>query len=430
MNRISWLAIGLIVACIGLVGTGAQAAEDLFEKAPWSLSIGGGRINYEGDEQVKDGEFIALRLGYDFSPRWTFEGELNFMPHLEPQEFNDPRREPLDDSTWAFRLGLNVLYHLRNVEDLHFDPYLSLGSGFIYYEEDLEDGHNDFFVVGGGGLFVHFNDEWAIRGDVEFGLAGPDTEFNSLISAAVNWRWGAHVKPVYAVAGGDVDSDGDGLLDSREADLGTDPYNPDTDEDGLSDGEEVEHYHTDPLNPDSDLDALKDGAEALTYNTDPLNRDTDGGGVADGHEVIEDHTNPLDPSDDLQLFTLNIEFDYDKADIRPEYYDQLDVIVKVLQRDPAATARIEGHADKRPKSSRKYNLRLSERRAKAVYDYLVDVGGIDPARLTYKGYGFDRPVAPNDTEEHMQKNRRVEVYIRPGSQQEGASGAEESAPVK
>ena len=127
---------------------------------------------------------------------------------------------------------------------------------------------------------------------------------------------------------------------------------------------------------------------------------------------------------------MNIEFDYDKADIRPEYYDQLDVIVKVLQRDPAATARIEGHADKRPKSSRKYNLRLSERRAKAVYDYLVDVGGIDPARLTYKGYGFDRPVAPNDTEEHMQKNRRVEVYIRPGSQQEGSSGAEESAPVK
>jgi outer membrane protein OmpA-like peptidoglycan-associated protein len=273
-------------------------------------------------------------------------------------------------------------------------------------------------VCGGGGLFYHFNDEWAVRLDARGVLAGTDTELNWLLSGGINWRWGARLPVVYEVQGGEIDSDGDGLFDAFEVELGTDPYDPDTDGDGLLDGEEVNIQHTDPLNPDTDWDALKDGAEVLTYETNPLEPDTDLGGVLDGHEVIEDQTDPLDPSDDLQLYTLNLEFDYDKANIRPQYYEELDVIAKVLQRDPGATARVEGHADKRPTSSREYNIQLSERRARAVMDYLVDVGGIAPDRLTCKGYGFERPIAPNDTEENMQKNRRTEIYIRPGTASE------------
>jgi len=131
--------------------------------------------------------------------------------------------------------------------------------------------------------------------------------------------------------------------------------------------------------------------------------------------VIEDSTDPLNPADDLQLFRLEIEFDYDKANLRSIYHEQLDKIVKVLQRDPGATARVEGHADKRKTSKRDYNLKLSERRAKAVLDYISRAGGIDGSRMTHKGYGFDRPIAPNDTEENMQKNRRTDIYIRPGA---------------
>ncbi len=58
-----------------------------------------------------------------------------------------------------------------------------------------------------------------------------------------------------------VDSDNDGLTDAEEKALGTDPFNPDTDGDGLFDGEEVKVYKTDPLNPDTDGDGFKDGAE-------------------------------------------------------------------------------------------------------------------------------------------------------------------------
>lgn len=388
----------------------AQVGETLFDRAPWTISAGPGLIKFEGDEEVKDGAFLDLRLGYDINPWWAVEMNARLMPSLENREFDDDRFA-IDDDVWALGLGPEVLFHLRNTEDLHFDPFLAAGASLMIYEEDLGSGSVEAGLTGGGGVMWHFSDELAVRADVRTGVVGIDTEAKFIVSGGLVWRLGAAIPVRPQLAGGDLDSDGDGLLDWQEAELGTDPFNPDTDGDGLSDGDEVNLYRTDPLNPDSDFDGLSDGAEVITYKTDPLNRDTDGGGVADGHEVIEDGTNPLDPSDDLQLFTLNIEFDYDKAVIRPADYPDLDVVLRALERAPNSTARVEGHADKRPTSQRDYNIQLSRRRAKAVVDYLVNAG-ISPARLTHEGYGFDRPLAPNDSEANMQKNRRVEVYIR------------------
>jgi TolB protein len=100
-----------------------------------------------------------------------------------------------------------------------------------------------------------------------------------------------------AAGSGEKDSDGDGLTDNQELDIGTDPLNPDTDDDRLSDGEEVLRRNTDPLNPDSDGDRLSDGDEVLDHNTDPLNPDTDNDRLNDGDEVSLG-TNPLVPDTD------------------------------------------------------------------------------------------------------------------------------------
>ena len=408
-----------LFAAASLCVPAARAAErDLFEEAPWYVGGGLGYIHYEGDQQLDPSLYLGVRLGHDFSEFLGAEIGLNIAPQLQDGDFKDPSRDELDGDIWGVGLTADALLHLRNAHDLHWDPYLSAGAALMYYEEKVGESNPELLLNVGAGLFYHFNDVWSLRADYRSAVAGSDTEFNQLALLGVNYRWGAAVKPQFSVAGGEIDSDGDGLLDSEEAELGTDPFNPDTDGDGLSDGEEVRIHKTDPLNPDSDLDALKDGAEVLTYHSNPLDRDTDDGGVADGHEGIEDNTDPLNPADDLQLFTLNIEFDYDKADLRSQYYRDLDVIVKVLQRDPGATARVEGHADKRKKSSPSYNQRLSERRARAVLEYLATVGGIERSRLSSLGYGFSRPVAPNDTEVNMQKNRRTEIYIRPSGQQQ------------
>ncbi|HMO50001.1 MAG TPA: outer membrane beta-barrel protein [Kiritimatiellia bacterium] len=419
MRLLKLLCIG---ACsVALTGwSSVQAAErDLFEDAPWYIGLGVGHFNFEGDAVVQDDFFVGLRLGYDLNKFFGLEFGVDYAPSLDNTVFPD-QRYSIDDDASLIRLSFDVLLHLRNTQNLRWDPYLALGAGYMRFSEAVnKDGDKGIFGLhGGAGLFYHFSDAWAVRGDFRTTIASENTEFAAIVFVGVNYRWGTAIAPKYTLSGGDLDSDGDGLTDAYEMQIGTNPFDPDTDKDGLSDGEEVLVYKTDPLNPDTDWDGLTDGAEVLVYKTDPLNPDTDGGGVRDGHEVIEDGTDPLDPSDDLQLFTLNIEFDYDKHFLRPQYHADLDVVVKVLQRDPGATARIEGHADRRRTSKHDYNMRLSERRANSVLSYIADVGGISRSRLTAVGYGFTRPVAPNDTEVNMQKNRRTEIYIRKGNQQE------------
>lgn len=101
-------------------------------------------------------------------------------------------------------------------------------------------------------------------------------------------------------------------------------------------------------------------------------------------------------------------FDTDKADLRPEACPDLDKIVAWFAGHPEAGAVIEGHTDST--ASADYNQALSERRAKAVYDYLV-AHGVDARRLTWAGYGYSRPAATNATPEGRQQNRRVEIKV-------------------
>ncbi len=415
---------GLLMVCLvlALPLMAAGASDDLFQRAPWFGSVGASWYQTEGDWEAESGLGIHGKLGYSLNAWWDIEGGIDYMPSLSERDADklNPDVTPLDDSTSALRLGVDVLLHLRpDANNRRFDPFLRVGPAVTFFGDDMKNGKTQLGGAVGLGMFYHFNDSWALRADAVMNVQGKNSETPALIQLGVSYRFGAekYVAPEFLVSAGpgDIDSDGDGLFDKDEVALGTDPYNPDTDGDGLTDGDEVFKYKTDPLNPDSDFDGLTDGAEVLTYKTDPLNPDTDGGGVSDGHEVIEDDTNPLDPADDMQKFTLLIEFDYDKSFIRPQYYTDLEPVVKVLQRDPDATVRVEGHADKRAKSTREYNQRLSERRANAVKDYLVKHSGISAANVTAVGYGFDRPVAPNDTEENMQKNRRTDIYIKKGT---------------
>jgi hypothetical protein len=99
-----------------------------------------------------------------------------------------------------------------------------------------------------------------------------------------------------AAIAGQQDTDGDGLINQRELELGTDPNNADTDNDGLLDGMEVYQLGTNPLNPDSDGDALIDGIE-VQLKLNPLNPDTDSDGLKDGDEVSLG-TDPLKPDTD------------------------------------------------------------------------------------------------------------------------------------
>lgn len=103
----------------------------------------------------------------------------------------------------------------------------------------------------------------------------------------------------------------------------------------------------------------------------------------------------------------NIFFDFDRSDLQPASYEELDRLVDYLKHN-AVAIEIGGHTD--DQGSDEYNDRLSQNRAKSVYDYLV-AHGIDASRLSYKGYGKRQPVADNSTEEGRAINRRTEFKI-------------------
>jgi outer membrane protein OmpA-like peptidoglycan-associated protein len=104
----------------------------------------------------------------------------------------------------------------------------------------------------------------------------------------------------------------------------------------------------------------------------------------------------------------NIFFDFDKYDLKPESFLELDRVVKILKDNPDVSIHIEGHTDSI--GTEEYNLQLSRKRAESVRNYLVSKG-ISPERITIFGFGASMPIATNQTEEGRALNRRVEVWF-------------------
>ena len=108
-------------------------------------------------------------------------------------------------------------------------------------------------------------------------------------------------------------------------------------------------------------------------------------------------------------FSVKVLFGIGKAVLREDGYAAIDQAIRALKAYPLNKVSIEGHTDS--VGSTAYNQKLSEIRAKAVYDYLVEKGQIDPGRLSTNGWGEERPIASNRTVRGRDLNRRVEIII-------------------
>lgn len=119
---------------------------------------------------------------------------------------------------------------------------------------------------------------------------------------------------------------------------------------------------------------------------------------------------PLEPIDTGRIVELkNIFFDVNKSDLKAESIAELKKLQAFLQKNASIKIEISGHTDN--SGDKKLNITLSANRAKAVYDYLINTGGIAASRLTYKGFGDSKPKVPNDSAENMAKNRRTEFKV-------------------
>ncbi|WP_370634731.1 OmpA family protein [Cesiribacter sp. SM1] len=105
----------------------------------------------------------------------------------------------------------------------------------------------------------------------------------------------------------------------------------------------------------------------------------------------------------------NIYFDFNNATFKKDSYDELNKLERMLNENPDMVVEISGHTDN--VGGKEYNKQLSQRRAQAVVDYVVQKG-ISKSRVSAKGYGEERPIASNDDEkEGRMLNRRVEFRI-------------------
>ena len=204
----------------------------------------------------------------------------------------------------------------------------------------------------------------------------------------------------------DPDNDDDGILDGADScPLVAEDMDGFEDEDGCLEADNDNDRFCDPW-----VDDLKAQQEYNCVSRDqcPLEAEVINGyededGCPDKGEV-----KVIIKKDKIEILD-KVYFATNKAKIKKKSYGILDQVVSVMKTNPQITkVRVEGHTDDR--GGEKANLKLSERRAKAVMDYLIDKG-VEPERLESQGFGESVPIDTNDTKDGRANNRRVEFTI-------------------
>lgn len=117
---------------------------------------------------------------------------------------------------------------------------------------------------------------------------------------------------------------------------------------------------------------------------------------------------PMDVMDSVRV-ELDVKFDFNKSDVKEGSQADIKSLADFMKQYPQTTTTVEGHTD--AIGSDAYNQGLSERRANAVRDVLVNQHGIDSGRVSSVGYGEARPVADNESDAGRAINRRVEAEV-------------------
>ncbi len=130
--------------------------------------------------------------------------------------------------------------------------------------------------------------------------------------------------------------------------------------------------------------------------------------VAVVEEVVVEEVAVAEPAEAVRV-ELDVKFDFDKAQVKQESYGDIKALADFMKQYPQTSTVVEGHTDS--VGSDAYNQGLSERRASAVRDVLVNQYGVESGRVQAVGYGESRPVADNATADGRAINRRVEAEV-------------------
>lgn len=316
-------------------------------------------------------------------------------------------------------------------------PYLQAGVGASMYK-----GTFGAFIPAGVGIQVNILNEAFLIINSQYRI--PVTEsanyhfYHSIGLAGVIGKKKKAAPPVAVVPlppPPPKDTDGDGIVDSLDAcptvaGLAQFKGCPDRDGDGIQDSEDkcpdvpgLARYQGCPI-PDTDGDGINDEIDkcpnekgVARYDGCPV-PDRDKDGVNDEEDKCPDLPGTVanqgcpeikeEVKKRIDVAAKNIFFATGSFQLLAKSHKSLDDVVKLLNEDPNLKLDVEGHTDNTGKADK--NLTLSDKRAKAVYDYFVKKG-VSADRLKSAGFGQEQPVADNKTAAGRAKNRRVELKL-------------------
>jgi len=331
--------------------------------ADYQFGAGFGR-NGVKHTQMKNYNFANIRVDR-FLPK-------NHILRAELERSTSIKIPGIDKDTSLTRALLNV-EHYFTLKNTKLTPYAFIGGGYQWVKgvydnsavADLGVGIRypvyktlNFFAEARGLRDFHNNDNhWGFIGGLVFNFG---SEKPAPIAKPVE------EKPKI------IDSDGDGVPDNLDKCPNT-PRGVKVDKNGCaidSDGDGVPDYLDKCPNTLKGMEVNQNGC-AISYN-------------------------------------FGINFDNNSAKIKPQYLQKIEKFAEFLKKHPNVKAEIQGYTDN--KGSEKYNLTLSKKRAKAVYEALIKLG-VNKNQLSWAGYGEKNPIASNDTAEGRAKNRRVVAKI-------------------
>ncbi len=353
-------------------------------KNDYEIGIAGGRSTVV-HSPLKHYNFFNLRVG-------------KYLP------YNHILRFELERGGNKITRGLMNVEHYFPITDSKITPYCFLGAGYQHVK-----GNYDNAVVAdlGAGAKFYISSKWdafvelrALRdfhnNDNHYGwLAGFAYKFGEAKPMPV-------VAPKPAPAPKVTDSDGDGVPDNMDKCPNT-PAGVSVDKNGCpldSDHDGVPNY----------LDKCPNTPKGVAVDANGCPLDSDHDGVPNYLDKCPNTPKgfKVDKNGCAITYNFEINFDNNSAKIKPSYMAKIEKFAEFLKAHPSVKAEIQGYTDN--SGSKTYNMVLSEKRAKAVYNALIKLG-VNKDQLTWAGYGPANPIASNKTADGRAKNRRVVAKI-------------------
>ena len=444
----------LLVVALVFVGFNNIQAQD--ENNPWQISFGVNAIDaYPTNDENNAFSSTALFDEYfNVSDHWNILPSVSYVAVSKyiGDGFSVGARGSLNRIEKLGDVSVDDLSHYavdgtikyNFLKNTTIDPFVEIGGGYTWIDEIGAGTAN-----GGVGINIWLSENIGLTLQTQYKHAFEDylvKHFQHLAGLSIKF--------------GGTDTDGDGIYDRDDACpevAGLEAFNgcPDSDGDGIEDSKDSCPNEAGPkeLNgcPDSDGDGIADKDDACPSEAGLAALagcpDADGDGVADKDDDCPNEAGPaenngcpwpdsdgdgvLDKDDQcpqvagtvanngcpevteevqkqLNDYARTILFDTGKSSIKAESTSVMVDIIQILNEYPNAKFTVEGHTDS--VGGEATNQKLSEARANAVRDFLIDKG-IGANRLTAIGYGEAKPIATNNTKAGRAQNRRVEINL-------------------